>query len=115
MKKLFYKPDYFNFNYIALLLLLTVISCNKKKESEVPTLPPITITGANTMGAYVDGQLWLPAPVGFYSTSHSLCTSYNATDGFYLYLSHDHPGSKYTGGDIIKIIIKHFLLLALTI
>lgn len=45
-----------NFTHLLLLLsilLLTALSCHK--EDPEPDLVPITTTGANTMGFYVDG------------------------------------------------------------
>ena len=45
------------------VLLHTLVSCsgdNDDKQSFTPTLPPITQTGANTFGWYVDGKLLTP-------------------------------------------------------
>lgn len=41
---------------IPVLLLVIFISCKK----EVTELPPATQTGANTFGAKVDGEIWVP-------------------------------------------------------
>lgn len=45
------------FSFFA-VILLTAASC-KKNVVEDP-LPPATQTGANTMGCYVNGKVWLP-------------------------------------------------------
>lgn len=47
-----------------LLLVLTIITtlscCNNDDDTFTPTLPPITQTGANTFGCYIDGNLLTP-------------------------------------------------------
>ena len=45
---------------LLLSLLLLLSNCNKDDDSFTPTLPPITQTGANTFGCYVDGKLLTP-------------------------------------------------------
>lgn len=51
MKKIFF-----------LLLSFIAISCSKDNSTETPTdqLPPITTTGANTAGCYINGKLLIP-------------------------------------------------------
>lgn len=44
---------------LALILMVT-ISCSKKDNGFTPTLPPITQTGENTFGCYVNGKLFIP-------------------------------------------------------
>lgn len=49
--------------YILIVLsffLLGAGGCNKDDDAFVPTLPPITQTGENTFGCYVDGKLLIP-------------------------------------------------------
>lgn len=43
-----------------IVILFVFASCNK----EVEELPPATQTGANTFGAKVDGELWVPQGFG---------------------------------------------------
>ena len=64
--------------------MLCLQQCDCKKSDVIPTpqptpevLPPITTTGANTFGCYVDGKLWLPFGgvtypdlVGTYGSGH---------------------------------------------
>ena len=46
---------------ILSILFTILISCNKdEEETFTPTLPPITTTGANTFGCYIDGKLLIP-------------------------------------------------------
>lgn len=52
----------------ALSLLLFLASCKK----EVSELPPATETGANTFGAKVDGQFWVPQGFGIMPTNEIL-------------------------------------------
>jgi hypothetical protein len=44
------------------LLIITLTSCNPNNGNDgfTPTLPPITQTGENTFGCYVDGKLLIP-------------------------------------------------------
>ena len=46
----------------AILVALTTCSCSKDSTSATPpdTLPPITTTGANTAGCYINGKLLIP-------------------------------------------------------
>ncbi len=53
--------------YLAGLLLL-LFSCKK----EVKELPPATQTGANTFGAKIDGNLWVPQGFGPFPASNLL-------------------------------------------
>jgi hypothetical protein len=44
-----------------LILSLTLLqNCSKSDDTFTPTLPPITQTGANTFGVYIDGNLLVP-------------------------------------------------------
>jgi len=47
---------------LTLLTIITLTSCNKNDDDNefTPTLPPITQTGANTFGCYVNGNLLTP-------------------------------------------------------
>lgn len=59
MKFLIPKPQ----EPIFLLLISFILiasSCHKKPEPFTPTLPPITTTGENTFGCYINGQLLTP-------------------------------------------------------
>ncbi|MDB2571477.1 hypothetical protein N9X82_03290 [Polaribacter sp.] len=42
--------------------LLFLVSCSNNSDYQpfVPSLPPITQTGANTFGAVVDGKVFIP-------------------------------------------------------
>lgn len=40
--------------------MLFLMGCSTEKDEFVPTLPPITQTGENTFGCYVDGKLLTP-------------------------------------------------------
>ena len=54
-------PIHFMKNFLtACLSLILFASCNK----EVQELPPATQTGANTFGAKVDGEFWVPKAFG---------------------------------------------------
>jgi hypothetical protein len=55
MKNLFLKTKIFT------TLLFLIISCTKNDEKiYTPTLPPITETGENTFGCYINGELLVP-------------------------------------------------------
>ena len=42
-------------------LVITLSGCNSNDDNSfTPTLPPITQTGANTIGCYIDGKLLVP-------------------------------------------------------
>ncbi|MCF6295449.1 MAG: hypothetical protein L3J25_07145 [Flavobacteriaceae bacterium] len=44
-----------------LILSLTLLqNCSKSEDTFTPTLPPITQTGANTFGVYIDDKLLVP-------------------------------------------------------
>ena len=45
---------------LLFLSLVTLLSCSKSDDTFTPTLPPITQTGANTFGVYIDGKLLTP-------------------------------------------------------
>ena len=45
---------------LLLLLLLFGLSCQKEEVSPVDLLPPATMSGANTFGCLVNGELWKP-------------------------------------------------------
>jgi len=50
-------------NLILLLIVLSLSMTSCKSDDEdvfTPTLPPITQTGANTFGCYIDGKLLVP-------------------------------------------------------
>lgn len=51
MKKLF---------YLLLLSFLLAASCEKNDDNPVDKLPPATMTGENTFGCLVNGEVWLP-------------------------------------------------------
>ena len=42
------------------LFMMMQSSCNKNDDGFTPTLPPITQTGENTFGAYINGRLLTP-------------------------------------------------------
>ena len=42
------------------LITIILMACSPTKDEFVPTLPPITQTGENTFGCYVDGKLLIP-------------------------------------------------------
>tara|TARA_R110001583_G_scaffold75790_1_gene208218 strand:- start:2757 stop:3350 length:594 start_codon:yes stop_codon:yes gene_type:complete len=45
---------------LLILSLMLLQSCSKSDDTFTPTLPPITQTGANTFGVYIDGKLLTP-------------------------------------------------------
>ncbi|MEW4923567.1 hypothetical protein [Algibacter sp. 2305UL17-15] len=45
---------------LLILSLLLLQCCSEKDNGFTPTLPPITQTGANTFGCYIDGKLLTP-------------------------------------------------------
>lgn len=49
---------------LTAILLIALIFGACKKDSKTEELPPATQTGANTFGAMVNGQLWLPKGFG---------------------------------------------------
>ena len=54
------------------LLIITLASCssNDNDNGFTPTLPPITQTGENTFGCYIDGELLVPRDgTGYYGGS----------------------------------------------
>lgn len=53
-------------------ICVIIVSCKK----DVDELPPITQTGANTFGANVNGELWVPAGFGIAQTSPKLEVRY---------------------------------------
>ncbi len=54
----------------ATILLISLLSFACKKK--IDELPPITQTGANSFGAKVDGQLWIPQRFGMINASNLL-------------------------------------------
>jgi len=76
---------------ILLLLYISLItlSCNKdEEETFTPTLPPITTTGENTFGCYIDGNLLIPrdGEGSFNLASHGV--NYYASGDYPDYNSH---------------------------
>jgi hypothetical protein len=47
--------------FFACLNLAGCSSCKKTLEPNVNALPPITEVGANTLGAIINGKVWVPA------------------------------------------------------
>ena len=45
---------------LLILSLIILNSCSTNDDTFTPTLPPITQTGANTFGVYIDGKLLTP-------------------------------------------------------
>jgi hypothetical protein len=45
---------------LFLSIFLLASSCHEKEEPFTPPLPPITMTGLNTFGCYIEGQLLTP-------------------------------------------------------
>ena len=66
------------------VLLFTSMTC-KKSYIEKNELPPITQTGANTFGCYVNGEIFLPRK-GMYGTA---VTARKTGDSFYIKLLDD--------------------------
>jgi len=52
-------------NYYFLVILLSIIS-SCQKESEIPTLPPITMEGKNIMACKINGELFISKGVPTY-------------------------------------------------
>jgi len=72
---------------IALLwpLMMGMSNCNKEHYNNI--LPPVTHTGANTMGAYIGSTIWNPQHTGY-------DTGINCeTDGSILYIRGEAPES----------------------
>ena len=72
------------------VLLHTLVSCsgdNNDKQSFTPTLPPITQTGANTFGCYIDGKLLTPrdGSGGIYGTPKGMTTNALGDSPNYIY------------------------------
>ena len=59
---------------IACLSLFTLASCSK----DVEELPPATQTGANTFGAKVNGQFWVPKTFGPFGVNDILVARLNS-------------------------------------
>src|SRR5574337_793597 len=69
---------FLKFSGLALLfVLITSFQGCLLTQTPKETLPPITQTGANTFGCYVNGKLWLPK--GYKGTSSNLDLSYDPT------------------------------------
>ncbi len=64
------------------LIFITLSSCNNNDNNEfTPTLPPITQTGENTFGCYVDGKLLTPRDgTSLYGGSADGMRLYSLTD-----------------------------------
>lgn len=45
---------------LIIILSISGFSCKKKSANPIDDLPPLTITGANTFGCLVNGELFLP-------------------------------------------------------
>ena len=45
---------------LIILSLMLLQNCSTSDDTFTPTLPPITQTGANTFGVYIDGKLLIP-------------------------------------------------------
>ncbi|WP_299672998.1 hypothetical protein [uncultured Polaribacter sp.] len=54
------KNSFFKTKTLIMLLFLTIGCSETEKEVFTPTLPPITQTGENTFGCYIDGKLLVP-------------------------------------------------------
>lgn len=106
MKTIFKFYPRFSALLIPFFLTFIIVSChNKKSVSPDRELPAVTTEGRNTMGALVNGQIWIPS-TAYGVGSKYLCVQYSATDGLWLNLSSDVPNSQYTGGNILKINYK---------
>jgi len=80
-----------NLILLLIVLSLSMTSCKDDDNEDVftPTLPPITQTGANTFGCYIDGKLLVPrngegtfnspSPGAMYYGSGDIPTDYNAS------------------------------------
>ena len=93
-----------NLNFLKIIFLLALCSCNLFKEEE-PQLPPETQTGANTFGCYVNGELFVregirhlgePNPRAVYSRSNEILgiSAYQKKSGIYLYITIHKPKEK---------------------
>ena len=69
--------------------LLFLVSCSNKSDYQpfVPSLPPITQTGANTFGCYIDGVLLTPrdGTGGLYGTPKGMVFSGSGDPPNYTY------------------------------
>jgi hypothetical protein len=50
--------------FVLLTISLTLNCCNKDDDNSSDTLPPVTQTGANTVGCLVNGKVFLPKNEG---------------------------------------------------
>ena len=66
---------------IVLSFLLILVSCKK----EVNELPAATQTGANTFGARVKGELWIPQGFGVVPTAPILEASYSGNNAIIIH------------------------------
>lgn len=65
----------------ACLSLFLLASCNKK----VDELPPATQTGANTFGAKIDGEFWVPKTFGPINANSILEVRILAAQDYYIH------------------------------
>jgi hypothetical protein len=88
------------FFFLLMFFALSGVACKKNDQN---TLPPITQSGKNTFGCYVDGQLWLPSK-SYSITARVLCITLDKDASFHLLVKHDHPG--YDPHDYFSIVFK---------
>jgi len=62
-----YHSFIFILSMLGLFLASISLSSCKKTTNEAPTLPPATNNGSNTMGAYINNVVWVPAPSFYYT------------------------------------------------
>jgi len=73
-----------NIILIINLLFITLTSCNNDDNGFTPTLPPITQTGENTFGCYVDGKLLTPRDgTGTYTGADKAMDFFGSTNNVY--------------------------------
>ena len=68
-------------NLVLALFALAVFSGCKK---DIDELPPATETGANTFGAKVDGELWVPQKFGIAPTAPILEARYGGNNSVFI-------------------------------
>jgi hypothetical protein len=68
-------------NLLFGLLAVAVLSSCKK---DIDELPPATETGANTFGAKVDGELWVPQKFGIAQTAPILEARYGGNNSVFI-------------------------------
>jgi len=99
-------------NLILLLIVLSLSMTSCKSDDEdvfTPSLPPITQTGANTFGCYIDGKLLVPrdGEGTFNSPSHGIY--YHTAGNYPNYLFDEIEVNNYKGNTklIIHIVGLH--------